>query len=513
MVKILLADDNRVLVKALAAAVPWAEHDVEVCGCAFDGEEARLLLTDEIDVLVTDVRMPKMSGVELTRYAGEHFPNLQVVFMSAYTEFDYAVSALKLNVFDYITKPVDNEKLLDTVLKAYAAKKSREEMKALLASSLPYMQEHILARMLQGDNVILLSQAKLAFPSWTEKTWFACMTFDLLLREFDAAIWEIKAMAQQHMPDAHCAVMHDGLLAVVFFQEEEPAKETVDQWLDEANDIIRRQKQQGRDVTVGFSQSRQGPDRLRTLYQQALRALNMRYLVGRDGVYAAPAASLPESPACRQMQDALLCADGLFRIADSQRLKERLSELRSTLDRLESREQYVVAALGAMNIYMREQFGSPENLTSLCHAYLDVQNRICKGSKNEGLDALCGFISARRDDRFSQVSKENRDVIKRIYDAIDRVGFDTDGGLERIAQDVYLSPSYVSMLFKQETGKSISQYLGQLRLERAQKLLRDPTLKIYEVSQKVGYPNQYYFSVWFKKNTGLTPSDYRDQQS
>ena len=66
------------------------------------------------------------------------------------------------------------------------------------------------------------------------------------------------------------------------------------------------------------------------------------------------------------------------------------------------------------------------------------------------------------------------------------------------------------MLLKQETGKSISQHLTHLRLEKARQLLRDPELKIYEVSQMVGYPNQYYFSVWFKKNTGMTPTEYRN---
>lgn len=141
---------------------------------------------------------------------------------------------------------------------------------------------------------------------------------------------------------------------------------------------------------------------------------------------------------------------------------------------------------------------------------METYVRLIEGTKQEGVEALCSLFTEFRDMRFSRMSRENSRIIQRIYEASEKVGFDEDAGLERIAREVYLSPSYVSMLFKQETGKSISQHLTHLRLEKARQLLRDPELKIYEVSQMVGYPNQYYFSVWFKKNTGMTPTEYRN---
>ena len=129
---------------------------------------------------------------------------------------------------------------------------------------------------------------------------------------------------------------------------------------------------------------------------------------------------------------------------------------------------------------------------------METYVRLIEGTKQEGVEALCSLFTEFRDMRFSRMSRENSRIIQRIYEASEKVGFDEDAGLERIAREVYLSPSYVSMLFKQETGKSISQHLTH------------PELKIYEVSQMVGYPNQYYFSVWFKKNTGMTPTEYRN---
>ena len=119
MIRVFYADDSKVTVQAMVRAPIWKENDIEIAGMAYNGEQALALLSDDIDVLVTDIRMPVMDGLELTQYVKQEYPSMPVIFISAYTEFEYARQALKLKVFDYISKPVDYPALLEKIVAAY----------------------------------------------------------------------------------------------------------------------------------------------------------------------------------------------------------------------------------------------------------------------------------------------------------------------------------------------------------------------------------------------------------
>lgn len=206
MIKIVLVDDNRTLIRALTTTIPWEVHGIEIAGVAYDGVEAQRLLTEDVSVLVTDVKMPRMDGIALTQYVAEHFPQIQVVFISAYKEFDYAISAMKLKVFDYIDKPINNEKLVQTVLRAFDAGRNRADRAALLKNALPFMREHLLRQQLMGRKVLQQLLLQTAFPSWTEHSWYTCVAFEAVLPENCSEVWVLKASAEKKMPDALCVV-------------------------------------------------------------------------------------------------------------------------------------------------------------------------------------------------------------------------------------------------------------------------------------------------------------------
>jgi len=142
---------------------------------------------------------------------------------------------------------------------------------------------------------------------------------------------------------------------------------------------------------------------------------------------------------------------------------------------------------------------------------MNVHAHILRESKG-AIGALRRFIEKLCDELFGSIEAESGNIIADIYKAIQKVRYDNSGGLREIAHMVSLSPSYVSMIFKQQTGENIIDCISRLRLERAKQLLRDQSLKVYEICEMIGYTNQYYFSAWFKKNTGVTPSEYRRMQ-
>ena len=302
MIRTVIVDDNRITAQAIAQAPIWKENDIEIVGTAFNGKQALKLLDDDIHVLVTDIRMPVMDGLELTAVAKQKYPNLQIIFISAYTEFEYAQKALKLKVFDYISKPVDYSILMQKILAAYDADSRKRKLEGLLA-------------MYQN-----LAQMMREIPLDTPK-----------------------------------------------------------------------------------------------------------------------------------QKDLILDALSLF-----------------------------------------------EHLPSLneCDAQAEI-------------DAFATRLSEQNMEAFSNNDDKQFDVIYRICNAIQTVCTEKNGGLAEVARKVYLSPNYVSTIFKQYTGETVTQRMSRVRLDVAKTLLQDPALKIYEVSEKVGYTNPYYFSVWFRKMTGMSPSDYR----
>lgn len=302
MIRIVIADDNQITAQAMARAPIWQENGIEIAGIAYNGKEALALLSDGISVLVTDIRMPVMDGLELTKLAKRQYPSLQVIFVSAYTEFEYARQALKLNVFDYICKPVDYPVLLE---------------KILLAHSLENRQRRI-------DNLLTMYQN------------LAKMTREIPLN----------TSAQKNL------------------------------------------------------------------------------------------------------------------VTEALTLFERLPKLDDQSARTE-------------------------------------------------IDAFAARLHKQNIEALSKNDDKQFDVIYRICDAIQSVCVEKDSGLAEVARKVYLSPNYVSTIFKKYTGETVTQRMSRVRMDIAKNLLENSKLKIYEISEQVGYTNPYYFSVWFKKLSGLSPSDYR----
>ena len=148
----------------------------------------------------------------------------------------------------------------------------------------------------------------------------------------------------------------------------------------------------------------------------------------------------------------------------------------------------------------------------LIHEALSLFEHLPKLNEQDAqaeINAYAARLSEQNLEAFSNNDDKQFDVIYRICNAIQMVCIEKNSGLAEVARKVYLSPNYVSTIFKQYTGETVTQRMSRVRLDVAKSLLQNPAMKIYEVSEKVGYTNPYYFSVWFKKMTGISPSNYR----
>lgn len=525
MTRIVLADDNQALIRSLAQAIPWGEHGIEVVGCAFNGEEALALLDNSVDVLVTDIKMPRMDGIALTNWVAEHLPDIRVIFLSAHHEFEYAVHAIKMRVSDYVSKPVNHELLIETIQKTAREKMQALESRERLKAYLPYVRERVLSLLLSGGppDTRLEAELPLLFPGWQPDTRFLCVVFDC--RAFSAAsescsvsdqygrVCDLHRFITKALEPLHAAalVLNEHTIAGVLSFPCEPDEGMLGEVLKCVKQAIQAAKAQGVELIAGMSAVGQDARSLGQMYHQAIRALSTPSRLSDSAVrVSASRTEIPQEQLDRA-QRVLAIANAMAAEHDRVFFLDRLLSMLRALEAVDDTHLFTVTAGCALGACVRGFLSDTIPSQTLYVQWMTVQKKLLHESKREGLDALELFIRTLSEERFQSVEAESKSIVEEIYKAIRKVRYDSNGGLPEIARQVRLSPSYVSMIFKQQTGRNIIDCIQSLRLERAKELLADERMKVYEISEQIGYVNQYYFSAWFKKYTGLTPSEYRRQ--
>lgn len=396
--KILIADDEPKIRNGLAAAVDWEALGMAVVGLARDGEDALQIAAEALpDICLVDICMPIVNGIELIEQLKQTSPAMLPIIITGHDEFEYAQQAVKLKVFDYILKPVNEEELFQILQKAKAELETAREREA----------RYRLAEQQLQKNLPALRQRLVA--DWLE-----------------------------------------GQLTVEEFREE--------------SDFYRIQLEGA--VGLLMIQS-PGLPVINHLYDEKERQLLLFALT--DLLEEALAAFRPHV-ALRNPEDNLVA---LATVRDRKSWEALQPALQTKAARIAGRE---VAVL---------QDWVPGGTAGVCAAYREMQK------------------SLRREHCLP--------IIQKVKDLIAANYHDPELGLHKIAAAMQVSLSYLSKLFKQETGQSFTDYLIKIRIREAMQRMNQPQLKVYEIAEQVGYGSQHYFCAAFKKVLGVTPTEYRQK--
>ena len=342
--KIILVDDDCMALDGISRMLHWEQFNGQLVGCATNGDGAVALLeAHHPDVVISDIRMPGMDGLELARYLYEHCPNTHMILISGHGEFEYAQRALQYQVTDYILKPITRAKL-----------NSLEERLAAICAEL----------------------------SADVPPWYAC---DETLRN----------QVSQALRKGDMAAIGELLISKDVFRS-----------LADRRDVL------------------------------GIQLLNYLFLY-----------------------------------------QEELGKDRDSLDAMRQ------TAMGEYWQLTTQQ----ERLAYLATQYYDLMEyaQSCKGEYANPIVSYC-------------------------LQAIQNNYADSNFNISNLADTLHLSLSYLSTVFKNATNQNISSYLSAKRLERARELLQDPSISIKDVCVSSGYDHPRYFAKFFKKHTGMTPSEYRN---
>lgn len=510
MKKILIADDEYLVRLGLKTTVDWEGHGFSIVGEAANGQEAlEIFQKTDPDILLTDIRMPVMDGLMLIEKLKARKPSLYVVILTHYNDFAYAQKAILLGASQYILKSELNEKsILDTLARVTITMEAAEPAHSPKSVLREYLRECLLLP--AGGKKMPPAPAQALLPGLYMAVACRCGTQVLPTESQEMFYKSIRVMLEKVWDEpVIVSVEQSGLLRIYLMlplsQKPEDATLAADHMHLAAANIRQYYEVE---FQAGISMPHDEVQ-LQAMLLEAEEACDDCFF-SNDFCITYQKAQRPIEEALPRVNQARL--QDLVGARDWPKLKSYISgvfqelmqrrsirhvrtayiDFLSTARLLTSRYATLSASFLSEKKLDYQTFQDLNHIRSVEVCVLDIYRTM--------LDVLSG--TARR---YSSVINRCIDFIKERY--MDNIA------LSDAADAVNVSKSYLSLLFKQETGINFSKYLMDFRVEKGKELLKDTTLKIYEVAERVGFPNPYYFSKVFKETTGFSCKDFKNFQN
>jgi two-component system response regulator YesN len=524
MYKIVIADDEKIIREALCNTVPWESWGYEVVGVAKNGQEAVELLNKyQPDVFLTDVRMPKMDGLEVAGYINKSNLKIKIVISSGYNETAYLHEAIRNHVVAYLNKPINYEIFEETfkdlkLLLDEDRKKAKEdeELRNYLSESLPAMREMFFFDLMSGkfDSESIADKMKF-YDIHIPQTEYAVLT-----AEVDEKYRLMSVGASETMFLMFRTLIY--LLEHIFINSSffYNSSRGIVVGIVEAQNITQRVQRLQREflnikettISAGLSTFTHNISSVSEKWEEALYALRQKAFIGNEAiVFYDDVKHLQASLVVDVRRDIDELMVNIYYKEDD----EIIDDISKLFSRLEMSGMKNVEDIGKICFEIlfaleREVGTSKTTLTSYM---AQKQETIFDFLRAEPIDVkrkrliktVLDFLQSSVYERKEEMSV----IVMKAMEFIEKNYTNNTISLEMVADAVGKNPSYLSNLFKLETGKNFSEYLRELRMENAIEMLFDVSYKVYEIAEMVGYADVSSFAKAFKRHTGLRPGEYR----
>ncbi|OWR27107.1 DNA-binding response regulator [Saccharibacillus sp. O23] len=542
MLQILLVDDERSVVETLAETIPWESCGIGTVHEALSGAVAlEIMENHDIDILVTDIRMPEMSGIDLITAVREKWPQVQTILLSGFADFEYAKQAMAQESFDYLLKPVSDEDLIETVRRLVDRIKQKWEtaasyQRALHAfrDNLPLLQSTLLHELLTGKTYSPSALADklelLNLPySVGEEMGMLVIRMEEHLSEMadrDQSLMQyaisniVSEVMRHHFHIWHTRDVHDYLVVLVSVKKgvsagkskEEHPQTLLEQYAAQVQTNVQTYLKGA--ISISVSHWGQFPDEIGEIYEGAVRSMRKR-MGHAQGLFvtASDNKDVHPLPAIRSLYK----PPTLISLLEAGRFDEVEQKIDMIFDELlESGQQHDIAettievyhALAGAFAYIIHKNGKQiaSILPAETYKYFQAPGY---ATAQQLKDWSMRTLRAIGEDA-EQELKDNHSVIVRSVKSFVDLHLASDVSLPAIAEHVHLHPVYLSKVYKAETGEALTAYVYRLRMEKAAYYLRSSGAKVFEIAELVGYNNTAYFIRVFKKFYDVTPQEYRE---
>lgn len=531
MLKVFLAEDEFIIREGIKNNIDWQAHGYEFCGEASDGELAfPLIQKTKPDILITDIKMPFMDGLALSRLVKKELPETEIIILSGYEEFDYAKEAIHIGVARYLLKPINGEALLQEVdsvagviLEKQKEKEIHEKYRKEMEENSLRDQKDLFQHLVTGDcsmEEFLSISDKLGLKIMAPWYSIVLLKIQSMKHDYEEYSGSIVAVDQKitELTDPEHVIIFDRALEGKAFLLKADSEEELLSYQKEYMDSIK-------EVLAGYTNLRYfggigtPVNRLREIpasFEDASHAFAHRYLVAESCILDSGlllkegegeqddfkiSAVNPEQIDRAKMQEFLRTGDldeivyfvdEFFGKLDGGAMKSRIFRQYITMDAYFS----IVDFLKGLGL-QKDEIEAP-----------DQDSSILQDEKN-AMDYIVRIMEKALVLREKKASSRYEDVVGEVIRYIEDNYAQEDLSLNLLASHVNFSPNHLSMIFSQQTGQTLIKYLTDYRMNRAKELLRCSGKKSSVISMEVGYKDPHYFSYLFKKTQGMTPTQYR----
>ena len=542
MLKIFLAEDEVIVRETIKRMIPWEELGFELVGEAADGEMALpLLIRQKPDLLITDIKMPFMDGLTLAKLAKKELPELKIVILSGYDDFNYAKQAINIGVEDYLLKPITKNALIERLseirsryehektqkeyyekfqreMQAYEKNSSRDFFEALVRGSMDMMEVYKKAEKL-GVDIVAEAYNILIFTMNSEE--------DFSGQKEGYSEWEAESleMLEEFFSGHPSAMLFRSNIfsyGVLLKGQKESIKEITKECVGKIQGILKR-KESKREWFLAVGQPVERLSQIKKSYHTASRAFSQRYLYVENILYYDEMEMMEHRSGQADTND-----NAYLKKVDVNALNPAILQKFLSNGIQEETENFVKDYFYAIGqepmeslvfrnyVILNVRFSvitflkglgcdtegmEPENTEEiLAESGKNIESAIAYAEK---------MVSQAITIRDQNSGNKNRSILKTAVDFIESHYMEEEISLNTVANVANVSANHFSALFSQNMGQTFIEYLTSLRMNKAKELLRCTGMRSSEIAGEIGYKDAHYFSYLFKKTQGMTPSDYR----
>lgn len=535
MIQALIVDDEPMQIQGLVRHIDWGKLGYAPPLTAESGEEALAVLTSKpVDVLITDVSMPGMSGIELLARLKSDYPrlgSLQTLMISGYDEFEFVQEAIHLGAKAYVLKPIKTDEMEEKLQSFRTAieKKNQIEretmaLKEKVTGSLDVLQDRFVNDLVEGR-----AQIEEFEGSWSR-------LLDLPSAEREECHIRLFLLSCDRLPDSHLQdarqriLLSDGLMravkvgmaefanmyigrtgadevAVIHLNAAPSDRAKTEKQFSFIQDVIRERFEVT--VTIGVGRACSVWEEVSLLYKEVKHMVTKARLAGGGLVHYF---DHTEATDYREFQLNQEDIPEIVRLLEEGSGDQAIAHFNHIFDMLLLQNSASFSYVQAFGMGLISELARKFKRSKDSDGDMTVQmwqRLIDCTSSSEVREVVLEYF-----DRYAKLGRKEQaaqqhHLISRIERYIeDRLRDNVT--VKQLAEQFQLNPSYLSVLFKKETGHTISDFVQETRMNKAKELLKDPNIKVYEVAEQVGFQTTAYFSYLFKKVTGFAPQEYRD---
>ncbi|NBK92252.1 response regulator [bacterium 1XD21-13] len=524
MYTIVIADDEAELRQALIRRIDWKEVGFEVVGEAENGVEALELVEKlEPDLLLTDVRMPFMSGIELARAVREIRPNIQIAFLSGFDDFTYAQQAIQYNIISYLLKPISSKELteelkkikqkIDVKFEEFTKKNAEQEQQSLMVFFMPLLLDSFLDAQGEEREEALIKEAVRRGFIGPEHTY---MHYTVLVTSF----WDGQGKNRTSEGDVNAVnlILRKYIRYISFYTEGRivslltGTRTSLTKYLHIIVEDISQSVKRIMNLTASIGVSRMVPG-LGHCHEAYLEAMDALGYARRSDTGVSFISDIERTATFDQeaVQAAVNEIERLLRSGTEEELRSYLEQLFEELEQEDAPAmniQLVMVQLIAAVFRVVNAVADSEAIQNL-QKTSPLLGQLFFENPREMKERYLAFCLAARELAAEHRKKSSSVICDRALSIMESRFMDPELSLNSISGEISVSPNYLSTLIKRSTGSTFIDLLTRKRMETAKKLLLETPMKIREVSEKCGYNDQHYFSYCFKKYEGISPNACR----